>query len=74
MADFITLSEAAREFGLSKSTLHNWVNVKKIIPASQPVANGKKFIKRADLVSLLTGKAEAAKKPRRRKSILFPRG
>jgi hypothetical protein len=73
MTDFLTLSQVSREFGISKSTLHRWVNIKKVIPASQPIPGGNKYVKRSDVAALLTGEWNV-EKPKRRKSILFPRG
>jgi transposase-like protein len=72
MADNLTLSQACREFGISKSTMHRWVNIKKVIPASQPVPGGNKYVKRSDVADLLNG--EKAEKPKRRKTILSRRG
>lgn len=73
MADFITLSQASREFGISKSTLHRWVNIKKVIQASQPVPGGNKYVKREDVADLLAGERQV-EKPKRRKTILSMMG
>jgi hypothetical protein len=68
----LTLAEACREFGISSSTMNRWVNMAKVIPASQPMKNGKKFVKRSDVLRLLAGKQEEVEKPKRRKTILSP--
>ena len=69
--NYLTLAEVSREYRLSKATVHSWVNVLKILPASQPVQNGKKFVRRSDVEALLGGvKKEVSK---RRKTILDAR-
>jgi predicted site-specific integrase-resolvase len=68
--NYLTLAEVSREYRLSKATVHSWVNVLKILPASQPVQNGKKFVRRSDVEALLGGRARELK---RRKTILDAR-
>ena len=69
--NYLTLAEISRQYGISTATVHSWVNVLKILPASQPVANGKKFVRREDVEALLGGRAREVSK--RRKTILDAR-
>lgn len=68
--DNLTLAEVCREFDLCPSTVDRWVNKEKLVPCTQPVPGGKKFVRRADILQLMTAKAAEKAKPKRRKSIL----
>lgn len=69
----LTRSEVCRQFDLCPTTLDRWERAKKI-SSSQPVKNGKKFFRRSDIVALLDAKKQPAVQPKRRKSIICPRG
>lgn len=68
--DNLTLAEAGREFGICAGTIDRWVNKARLIPFSQPVPGGKKYVRRSDVVALLTARAEKKARPKKRKSIL----
>lgn len=66
----MTLAQACREFKLAPATINRWVNKLKLVPFSQPVPGGNKYVRRSDIVALLAAKEEEKKQPRRRKTVL----
>lgn len=68
--DNMTLAQACREFGIAPATINRWVNKLNLVPATQPVPGGNKYVRRADIVAILTAKEEKKKAPRRRKTVL----
>jgi len=52
LADYLTIGEAARQLGVSRSTLRNWDKAQKLTPYRHPV-NGYRLYRRQDLERLL---------------------
>lgn len=52
LADYLTIGDAARLLGVSRSTLRNWDKAQKLKPYRHPV-NGYRLYKRQDLERLL---------------------
>lgn len=52
LADYLTIGEAARQLGVSSSTLRNWDRAHKLVAYRHPL-NGYRLYKRLDLERLL---------------------
>lgn len=52
IADYLTIGDAAKQLGVSRSTLRNWDKANKLKPYRHPV-NGYRLYNRQELESLL---------------------